>query len=158
MKMDAVDAAALAYLREILSDENQERIAAALREYDGSEADRLEGFQAAKKKRIREKQAEYDALLKNLSSGALPPEVISDVGQRMKDLKNAIAALEAQEPPKDYTTDQIRAWLNSIKEAPTDTAVKLLIERIEVQKDTTAFNIESTLKTVVRNLGGGRRI
>ena len=158
VKMETVDDAALAYLREILSDENQERIAASLREYDGSEADRLEGFQAAKKKRIKEKQAEYDALLKNLSSGALPPEVISDVGQRMKDLKDAVAALEAQEPPKDYTTGQIRAWLNSIKEAPTDTAVKLLIERIEVQKDTTAFNISSTLKTGVRNLGGGRGI
>lgn len=158
VKIEDVDTAAMDYLHELLSDENQALIAKTLREYDGSEADRLEGFQAAKEKRIREKQTEYDALLKNLSSGALPAEIIADVGQRMKDIKTAISTLEAQEPPKDYTTEQIRAWLNSIKEAPTDTAVKLLIERIDVQKDTTAFNIESTLKTVVRNLGGGRGI
>lgn len=153
-----MDAAALEYLSELLSDENQRLIAKALREYDGSERDRLEGFQAARRKRIREKQAEYDALLKNLSSGVLPEEVISDIGQQMKQIKAAIAALKAQEPPKDYTSGQIRAWLSSIKAAPTESAVKLLIKRIQVEKATTSFNIESTLKEVVGEIGCGGRI
>ena len=39
------------------------------------------------------------------------------------------------------------------KAAPTDAAVKLLIERIQVIKDTTSFNIESTLKEVVEISG-----
>ena len=157
VKMEIVDKAALKYLQELLSDENQNRIAQALREYDGSEKDRLEGFQAAKRKRIQGKQAEYDALMKNLSSGALPAEIVADIGRQMQQIKAAIATLEAQEPPKDYTSDQIRAWLNSIKAAPTEAAVKLLIERIQVIKDTTSFNIESTLKEVVGLNGCGGR-
>lgn len=52
------------------------------------------------------------------------------------------------EPPKDYTTDEIRDWRKSIREAPNEKAIQLLIARIEAQKDPTAFNIESTLKAV----------
>ena len=158
VKMEDVDKAALCYLRELLSDENKGHIAQALREYDGSEKNRLEGFQAAKEKRIKEKRAEYDALMKNLSSGVLPVDVAADVGQQMQQIKAAIAALEAQEPPRDYTSEQVCAWLNSIRIAPTEAAVKLLIERIQVEKGTTSFNIESTLKEVVELNGCGRGI
>ena len=58
VKMEDVDNAALEYLRSILNDETQNRITAALREYDGCENDRRETFLAAKKKKIREKQTE----------------------------------------------------------------------------------------------------
>lgn len=43
--------------------------------------------------------------MKNLSSGVLPSDVVSDIGQRMTEIKAEIAALEATEPPEDYTVD-----------------------------------------------------
>ena len=53
----------------------------------------------------------------------------------MKQLKGEIAALEVTEPPKDFTVEQIRAWLEAIKAAPDEQAVHLLIERIEKKQD-----------------------
>ncbi|MBQ2769788.1 MAG: hypothetical protein IJF41_00920, partial [Clostridia bacterium] len=70
-----------------------------------------------------------------------------------------IAALETKEPPKDYTVDQVRAWLEAIKAAPTDKAVRLLIDRIDVkrEKEKTEFSIESTLNSVLGKNGCGGR-
>lgn len=158
VKMEDVDNAALEYLRSILNGETQDRITAALREYDGCENDRRETFLAAKKKKIREKQTEYDNLMKNLSTGAFTGKVADDICKRMEEIQKTIAVLEMAEPPKDYTSDEVRAWMKSIKDAPSDKAVQMLIARIEAQKDPTAFNIESTLKAVGRKLGCGRGI
>jgi hypothetical protein len=77
-------------------------------------------------KRITEKQKQYDTLMKNLSSAALPAEIIADIGKQMQMLKEEIAALEATEPPKDFTVEQITAWLNALKSSPDDKAVHLL--------------------------------
>lgn len=66
----------------------------------------MEEFKAALEKRIRDKQCQYGALLKNLSSGELPAEVVADIGAQMKQLKGEIAALEVTEPPKDFTVEQ----------------------------------------------------
>ena len=156
--MEDVDNAALEYLRSILNDETQDRSTAALREYDGCENDRRETFLAAKKKKIREKKTEYDNLMKNLSTGAFTGKVADDICKRMEEIQKTIAVLEMAEPPKDYTSDEVRAWMKSIKDAPSDKAVQMLIARIETQKDPTAFNIESTLKAVGRKLGCGRGI
>ena len=131
----------------------QQQITAALREYDGNEKDRRETFLAAKRKKIREKQTEYDNLMKNLSTGAFTGKVADDICKRMEEIQKTIAVLEMAEPPKDYTSDEVRAWMKSIKDAPSDKAVQMLIARIEAQKDPTAFNIESTLKAVGRKLG-----
>ena len=73
-------------------------------------------------------------------------------------MQEIIAVLEMAEPPKDYTTDEIRSWMESIRKAPSEKAVKLLIARIEAQKDPTAFNIVSTLKAVGGKVGCGRGI
>lgn len=120
-------------------------------------------FKQALKKRIAAKQAQYDALMQNLASGALPAEVVADIGNQMQEIKAEIAALEATEPPKDFTVDTIRAWLENIKAAPDRDAVRLLIERMDVQpddeeKEKTAFNIQSTLNTVLRKNGCGGQI
>ena len=113
--------------------------------------------------RIQEKRGQYDALMQNLAMGALTAEVVADMGERMQEIKAEIAALEAAEPPKDFTAQTIRAWLESIKAAPDAEAVQLLIERMDVtsqteEKEKTAFNIQSTLKTVLRKNGCGGQI
>ena len=74
----------------------------------------------------------------------------------MKQLKGEIAALEVTEPPKDFTVEQIRAWLEAIKAAPDEQAVHLLIERIEKKQD--GFHAKSTLETVLGKNGCGGRI
>ena len=77
----------------------------------------------------------------------------------MQTLKDEIEALKQAEPPKDYTVDMVKEWLQSIKDAPDEKAVHLLIARIEAkrEKDNTDFNIESTLKPVLENMVAGER-
>ena len=53
----------------------------------------------------------------------------------MHDIKAQIEVLKATEPPKDYTVEQIKAWLESLKKQPDRDAVRLLIERIDVISD-----------------------
>lgn len=156
VKMEAVDDAAFRYLHDLLSVENQERIAAALREYQAGEGCRMEEFKAALKKRIEEKQTQYQTLMQNLASGVLPPEIVQDIGVRMQDIKAEIEMLEATEPPQDFTVDTIKAWLEALKACPDEKAVHLLVERIEVKKnEKTDFNITSTLKSVLSKHGCG---
>ena len=80
----------------------------------------------------------------------------------MQNIKSEIAALESTKPPKDFTVDTIRMWLESIKAAPDESAIHLLIERIDVigapEKEKTVFKMQSTLKTVLGKNGCGGRI
>ena len=86
-------------------------------------------------------------------------EKVNEILQQMQELKSQIATLEQTEPPKDFTTETIQAWLEAIKAAPDVDAVHLLIERIDTrvdkEKEKTDFNMESTLKSVLRNHGCG---
>ena len=97
--------------------------------------------------------------MKNLSSGVLPSDVVSDIGQRMTEIKAEIKAMEATEPPEDYTVDTIRQWLNALKNNPDEKAVKLLIKRIDVSgdKNNNVFNIQSTLNTLLEIVVAGER-
>ena len=155
IRMEKVDKAALEYLRDLLSDENQRQIAEVMRQYQAGEGSRMDEFQSALKHRIEEKRGQYDALMKNLSAGALPREVVADIGKQMQEIKEEIAVLETAEPPKDYTVDEIRSWLSAIKAAPDDRAVHLLIERIQINAKKDGFDIQSTLKTVLGETGRG---
>ncbi len=157
--MDEVDKAVVEYLHKLLSPKNQDKIAAALRQYQAGEKDRVADFQRALQQRINEKQAEYDALLKSLSTGALPPAVVADIGAQMESIKDEIAQLQATTPPTDFTVEQIKTWLEALKANADEKAVHLLIERIDVvQKDArTDFNMQSTLKSVLGELGCGDR-
>ena len=151
--VEDVDAAAIRYLRTLLSDENQELIAASLRQYNADQHWKDEDFFQVLNSKIRDKERQYDALLANLSSGALPAEVVADVGRQMQDIKEEIAMLRKTEPPKDFTVDQIKAWLESIKAQPDEKAVKMLIERIDTKTDRvnekTEFSMTSTLNSVL---------
>ena len=75
----------------------------------------------------------------------------------MKALKDEIACLQATEPPKDYTIEQVKNWLESLKNSPNETAIHLLIKRIDI-KNKTEFNIQSTLNSVLGKIGCGGRI
>lgn len=157
--MEEVDRSAREYVQELLNTENQQKIADALRQYQAGEGRRMSEFKQALKKRIRERQAQYDALMQNLASGALPPEIVADMGEKMREVKQEIAILKATEPPKDFTVDTIKSWLESIKAAPDREAVRLLIERIDTkegeEKEKTAFEMQSTLKAVLSKHGCG---
>lgn len=162
VRADLVDEAAKAYLKELLTDENQQEIEKALRQYIRTEKDRVKEHNSTIAKQTEVKQRQIDALVNNLASGALPPEVVKDIGDKISALKQEMEVLATSEPPRDFTTEQIIAWLRSIREAPDQTAVRLLIERIEVRKDkekaTTEFEVISTLNSVVGKSGCGGRI
>lgn len=117
VRIEKVDDTAKSYLKELLSDKNQKKIADALQEYYKSTHEGIEIFKAATKAKIDEKQKQYDALLANLSTGKLPAVVVQDIGVEMKALQVEIKALEKAEPPKDYTVDTVCIWLDSIKAA-----------------------------------------
>lgn len=160
--VEDVDKAALQYLHELLSEPNQTLITSAMRKYQSEGDNRLSSFYAVLNARIKEKQGKYDALLKNLSAGALPAAVLADVGARMEDLKKEITALKDTTPPEDYTVDTIRQWLNSLKNSPDEKAVQLLISRIDVQelssvKSNNSLNIHSTLSELLENMVAGVR-
>lgn len=157
IRMEKVDDAVLSYLHEILSKENQLKIADALRNYKQGEAQRIEDFKTIIQRKIAEKEAQHESLLANLSAGTLPPSVVADVGERMQELKEEIERLKQTEPPKDYTVEQITSWLESLKKNTDEKAVHLLVERIDI-KNKTEINVKSTLESVLGEIGCGRRI
>ena len=156
MDMDVVDDAARAYLQELLTPEVQADIIASIRKYQDGAEDRMGEYKTVLSEKILEKQAAYDNLMANLSSGALPPSVAKDVGRKMQEIQAQIQALKDAPVPEDFTSDQIVAWMDSIKAAPDEKAIRLLIERIDI-KDTTVSSITSTLSTVVNKTGCGGR-
>ncbi len=157
VRVEDVDNAAKAFLGYILSDDTQTKIATLLRTYNGHESDRIESFKKSVAKRISEKEAAYETLMTNLTAAVLPEAVIKDISAKMQTLKDEIEQLKNVEPPADYTVDTVKAWLQSIKEAPDEKAIHLLISRIEAkrEKNNTDFNIESTLKPVLENMVAG---
>ena len=156
-KMETIDNAAKNYLHELLMPKNQQIIAEALKRYQATDKYREEDFYDSLRKQIAEREEKYNALLTNLSSGALPPEIVADIGSRMQQLKAEIEALRDSKPDKDYTVEHITAWLESLRQSPDEKAIRLLIERITV-KNRTDVSIQSTLTSILGNLGCGTRI
>jgi len=152
VKMDDVDSTARNYIKDLLSDENTKIIIEALKSYSSGESNRVKEFNDSVNHEIKEKQKLIDNYMSTLGSGALPSELISDIGGKIVTLKEEIKGLQTAEPPKDFTVPQIQVWLQSIRTAPDDKAVRLLIERINANK--TEINIESTLKSVLGDNGG----
>lgn len=154
--MAEVDKAAKEYLYSLLSEENQLQIALAMKEYKASEKGRMNEFKAVLNRKIKEKEKQYNALMQNLASAQLPPEIVADIGAQMREIKEEIEMLQNTEPPKDMTVEQIANWLKALKESQDEAAIHLLIERIDI-KNKTDFSITSTLKSVLCKSGCGRR-
>lgn len=155
IRMEEIDRAAIKYLRDLLSDENQAKISKSLREYKGCERERIADFNTILNDKIVEKQQRYDTLMQNLASGVLPPEVVADIGTEMQKIKGEIECLQHTEPPKDYTAETIKNWLEALKNSPDEAAVHLLIKRIDTEKNKTEFKIQSTLNSVLGDIGCG---
>ena len=155
-----VDRAATAYLYELLSPETARDLAEAMKRYEAVQGGQMEEFKTAMEERIRDRQVEYDNLMGNLMAGKLPPSVVEKIGKRMEELETEIHTLKSTEPPEDYTPDLVYNWLESIKKAHTEQAIRLFVERVETcpsddKKTTTVSCIYSTLSTVVGKTGCG---
>ena len=130
------------------------KIAQFLRSYKDHRRDCRESFDAALQKQIAAKEQEYDTLMKNMSVMVLAPDILSDIHEKMKTIKEEIKVLENTTPPEEYSTDVILDWLKSIRTAPDSRAVHLLVQRIDVVSDNekTDFNVVSTLESVSEKL------
>ena len=135
VQLEEVDNAALRYLKTLLADDNQLKIADSLRAYDAGNVSREADFNKMLRNKIAAKKREYEMLMQNLSSGALPPDVLEDIGARMQQLKKQIEMLKNTKPPKEYTVSTIRAWLSAIKAQPDREAVRRMISRIDIVQD-----------------------
>jgi site-specific DNA recombinase len=156
ISMDYVDNFARSYLRDLLSDECQKDVSDSIRNYRKGEAERVERHNEAVRREISAKQKQYDGLMETLATGGLPAEIIAEVGSKMKAIKEEIEGLRERRPPKDFTEESIKGWLNSIKQAPSPENIHLLVEKITVFKinGKTDASAISTLTSVVRNIGG----
>ena len=156
-KLEDVDDAAKAYIRELLSEDTQLKVAQALKTYKGHDKDRVTSFKEAVSKRIAEKEAAYNNLLSNMTAAVLPAEVIKDISGKLEQLKKEIEELKQAEPPLDYTVENVQEWLQSIRTAPDEKAVHMLIERINVvhEENKTDINVESTLMSVLGKVVAG---
>lgn len=63
----------------------------------------------------------------------LTAKIIADISKQMQSLKEETAALQATEPSKGFTVEQITVWLNAVKSSPDDKAIDLLVECIEIK-------------------------
>ena len=85
--------------------------------------------------------------------------LVMEFPDRMTTIKGEIETLENAEPPKDYTMETILEWLDSIKKAPDQRVMELLIRKITVSRENnkTDFKIESNLKSVCVEMVAGER-
>ena len=160
IRMEEADRAAMDYLKDLLSDKRQEEIAFVLRNYQGHEEDFKDAFQASLNQQIAAKQKEYDNLYQKFTAEAvLPPDVIEKIGADLHRLNSEIAELKKTEPPEDPSVEAIKEWLASLKAAPDEKAIHLLITRIiaTTEDGQAKFAIESTLQGILSDLGCGEK-
>lgn len=156
VKMDDVDDTVQMYLSKLLSINTIETIKDALQRYTNDEKLRVNEFNASVRNQINEAQKQIDNYMLTLSSGALPSEVISDVGEKIVELKAKIKTLSELPVPKDYTSQQINLWLDNLKNSTNKReTILLLVESINATK--TEINVKSTLTTVLCENGCGSR-
>lgn len=158
IRMEEADKAAAEYLKDLLSDERQEEIAFVLRNYQGHEKDFKEAFHDALNQQIAAKQKEYDNLYQKFTAEAvLPADVIEKIGTDLHRINSEIEELKKTEPPEDTSVEVIKEWLASIKDAPDEKAIHLLISRITATTEDgkTNYTIESTLQGILTDLGCG---
>ncbi len=152
IRMDDVDNTVQNYLKELLSPDNLEAVNRALQNYAKSEKERIAEFNASIRKQLNEHQNQIDNYMNTLGSGALPSEVIADIGNKIVELKSEQKRLSELPIPKDYSAKQIMSWLESLRNSTDERkTVELLVERIDATK--TEVRVTSTLASVLGNLG-----
>ena len=154
VRADLLDRIVREYISNLLSEPVQLKLAQFLRSYKNSKKDCKASFAAAIEKQIKAKEKEYESLLDNMGQSVLSPDILSDIHEKMKTIKEEIKVLENTAPPEEYSTDVILDWLKSIRTTPDSRAVHLLIEKVEIfaDKEKTDFHIVSTLESVSENL------
>ena len=154
VRMEDVDAAAMTYLNELLSSENQELINAALQQYQIFVYEETRRAKISLKMQINEKERQYEKLIRRYADD-LTPDEMADVGKCLRLVKEELSVLRENPLPKaDYTENQVISWLQSLKSSKDAKALQLLIERIDVIEKT-EFNITSTLNSVLGENGRG---
>lgn len=156
--MENVDRIALDYVQDILDGVGSGMLTEAVNQYIQSEKAHQKDFETIKKKRISEKKSQIEGYMQKLSVIDLPRDLLSDIADRIQMLKDEIKAIECAEPPEQYSGKTIQAWLQGILDAPSNDAVKLLIQRINLDvkdKKNIEYSIESTLSSMLGKTGSG---
>ncbi|MHC1695622.1 MAG: recombinase family protein [Eubacteriales bacterium] len=151
-----IDDAVKAYIKNLLSDKNQELIYQSLKAYSQGERSRVAEQNNAIRRQLDDKQAMVENYTNTLGSGILPYEVIADISNKIVALKNEMKSLSELPIPHDYTVPQIINWLDALKACADErSTIELLVSRIEAKK--TAVSVYSTLTAVVgcHGCGGG---
>lgn len=155
IRMDVLEDAVYSWIGKVLSDETQAQLLYFINEAQKDDKLRTESFKKAQKNKIAEKQSQIDALLLNMSSGALPPSVLEDVGKKIEELKGEISLIQAEVAPKAYSFKQIYEFIDNIKnERDKQSQVKLLLDKIII-KNATEIQCYSTLSQLRDELGCG---
>lgn len=145
-----IDAAAKAYLDELLSEKNIENVKSAVLKLKHLRGERIKSFEESRKERITQKETELSNIVNALSSGVFTDNyeylnsLISKTRAEIEELKNIKYEEEA-----DYSK-----WLKALKtdgHTPRAFIKKMIVKQNEV-------NIISTLTSFVDSSGcGGSR-
>ena len=155
--MDFVDESVKNYIKNILSKENQETIAIALKWFAHNEKKKIEEHNQKIRDQIKELQDKIDSYLDIVARKDLPDEFIVDVSKKVTELKAEIKKLQEMPVPKDFTFKQVNDWLNNLNNSTDDRqTVEMLVERIDATK--TAVHVTTTLPAVLGETGCGGRI
>lgn len=150
--VDTVETAVKKYIELLFDESATKKIFETLKDYASKNATAERDFYAAAKKKIEEKEAEYNSLMKNLSAGQLPASVVVSIGEQMEKLQAEIETIKNAAPPKEVTTTHITNWLNAVKQS--DDYIRMLVERIDVNNKN-SIKVTSTLTEFLRNAGCG---
>lgn len=147
---DVIDAAAKAYLDELLSEKNLENVKSAVLKLKHLRGERIKSFEESRKERITQKETELSNIVNALSSGVFTDnyeylnDLISVKRSEIEELKNIKYEEEA-----DYSK-----WLKALKTG--DRTPRAFIKKMIVKQN--EVNVISTLTSFVDSSGcGGSR-
>lgn len=164
-RMEPVEDAALDFIEHLLSPEARKAVADALVEYEVVQIHTAAKNKARITREIGEREKKIDALMENLSAGALPAPVIERIGVQIAELQAQIDELKGEtstpEPAPVYDRSEIDRFFDAVADVrsqPADVQRRLalrLIDRIDVDTKKTSVSISSMLTEVVEKLGCG---
>ena len=160
IKMDIVDNACRDYVKQLLSDETMESLGLSIVRYQSQERQQIKSFNDSIETEKEKKKNMINGLLEKMAVPQLESFMIEEISNKIKSLKAEIEALEQQEPPKTFNHEEIKHWIENIKEDLNPNNINLVIEKIIITKEKD-IKIESTLTSftgITPSLGGVTRI